>query len=95
MWRCGAVATADALNLGLVVFDITGTVITNTGAVADAFLSALRRPGLSTSLFPRSDELCGGDVSSLLASFSRWLGLLGAADRLAISLDFYMGANLP
>jgi phosphonatase-like hydrolase len=28
--------------LDLVVFDITGTVITNTGAVADAFLSAMR-----------------------------------------------------
>ena len=39
-------ATADALDLGLVVFDITGTVITNTGAVADAFLSALRANGV-------------------------------------------------
>jgi hypothetical protein len=46
MWRFGAVATADALDLGLVVFDITGTVITNTGAVADAFLSALRTNGV-------------------------------------------------
>lgn len=39
-------ATADALDLGLVVFDITGTVITNTEAVADAFLSALRVNGV-------------------------------------------------
>ena len=39
-------ATGDALDLGLVVFDITGTVITNTGAVADAFVSALRASGI-------------------------------------------------
>ena len=42
-------ATADALDLGLVVFDITGTVITNTGAVADAFVSALRANGVQIS----------------------------------------------
>jgi len=36
----------EALDLGLAVFDITGTVITNTEAVADAFAAALRADGI-------------------------------------------------
>ncbi|MHB0954996.1 MAG: phosphonatase-like hydrolase [Pirellulaceae bacterium] len=36
----------ERLDLGLVVFDITGTVITNTAAVADALLTALQANGL-------------------------------------------------
>jgi len=49
MRRLKTVANADELDLGLVVFDITGTVITNTGAVADAFVSALRANGVQIS----------------------------------------------
>ncbi|MHB8864763.1 MAG: HAD hydrolase-like protein [Pirellulaceae bacterium] len=51
-WRFGAMATSrdttsrERLDLGLVVFDITGTVITNTAAVADALLTALQANGL-------------------------------------------------